>query len=302
MFKKPPAKPHVSPKVRAYGRARVEIAQRISSPQDWEKLWKPAQNPFPFTWGKYWKQCIEYRVDDFVSEVGFFVDILGLPVIAFDPTYAMFTSPNGDFTFAVAQSADEKSSTPPEAIRIQFMVDRIFETTEELERRGILFSRKPEPITEGSSMLVASFQTPHGIYLDLWGEEASEGSKAPENLTEVVEEDDVEEIDVEEDDVEEVEAEEDAFEEELAEPLHQPESSKTNHEKEETDDLDVDDLFEEIHDEPKAKPVFDNMTKPKPKRVGKQNKEEEINDEVQYVDEPDADETYPTYKPLPFGK
>jgi hypothetical protein len=62
---KQPDRPHVSARVRAYGRARVDIARRAVTPQDWEELWKPPQNPFPFTWGKYWKQCVEYRVDDF---------------------------------------------------------------------------------------------------------------------------------------------------------------------------------------------------------------------------------------------
>lgn len=277
---KPQDKPHVSSKVRAYGRARIDIAQRAVSAQDWETMWKPPQNRFPFTWGKYWKQCIEYRVDDFASEVGFFIDILGLPVIAFDPNYAMFTSPSGEFTFAVAQSMDEGTSTPPQAIRIQFMVDQIFATTEELERRGIVFVRKPEPLNEGSTMFVATFQTPHGIYLDVWGEVVSENNEA---------------VDITADEEDEM-----SIEEELEEEQIQPEPVKSTHEEVEIDDLEVDDLFEEIHDEPTAKPVFDIKPRQKPETTTKEDPEEDFNDEVQYVDEPDAN--YPAYKPIPFGK
>lgn len=280
MFAKSQVKPHVSSKVRAYGRARIDIAQRAVSAQDWETLWKPPQNQFPFTWGKYWKQCIEYRVDDFASEVGFFIDILGLPVIAFDPSYAMFTSPSGEFTFAVAQSMEEGTSTPPEAIRIQFMVDQIFATTEELERRGIVFVRKPEPITEGSTTFVATFQTPHGIYLDVWGEVSSEDKEAVEDTS--------------------AEENEKPIEEELEEAQIQQEPGKSIREEVEIDDLEVDDLFEEIHDEPTVKPVFDIKPSQKPETTGNQDSEEDFNDEVQYVDEPDAN--YPAYKPIPFRK
>src|SRR3972149_253178 len=88
MKKKTANRYHINPKFRAYGKARVDIAQRASGPEDWEKLWKTSAYPFPFVWGTQWKQCIEYRADDFAAEVGFFIDILGLPVNAFDPDYA----------------------------------------------------------------------------------------------------------------------------------------------------------------------------------------------------------------------
>jgi len=158
----------VNPRVRAFGKARIDIARRASSQDDWQKLWKRPAYSFPFAWGDAWKQCIEYKVDDFAAEVGFFIDVLGLPINAFDPDYAMFTSPHGDFFFAVVPAL-EGHSTPPDALRLQFMVADIFETTAELEQRGIAFESPPAPVNSGSALHIAWFRTPHGICVDLWG-------------------------------------------------------------------------------------------------------------------------------------
>jgi hypothetical protein len=159
----------VNPRVRAFGKARIDIAQRAHSREDWDKLWKRPIHPFPFAWGDCWKQCVEYKVDDFAAEVGFFIDILGLPVNAFDPGYAMFTSPHGDFFFAVVPAPEDGESTPPDALRLQFMVTDILATTTELESRGIEFEQPPQPCQPGSSLYIGYFRTPHGICVDLWG-------------------------------------------------------------------------------------------------------------------------------------
>jgi hypothetical protein len=159
----------VNPRVRAYGKARIDIAQRAKNPADWEKLWISPSNPFPFAWGDSWKHCVEYKVDDFAAEVGFLIDVLGLPVNAFDPGYAMFTSPAGDFYLAVIATPNGEVSTPPDAIRLQFMLSDIFATTCELEKRGIVFEQPPQPCQPGSSLHISSFRTPHGMCVDLWG-------------------------------------------------------------------------------------------------------------------------------------
>jgi catechol 2,3-dioxygenase-like lactoylglutathione lyase family enzyme len=158
----------INPRVRALGKARIDIARRAQTPAEWQKLWKPPAHSFPFRWGESWKQCVEYRVDDFAAEVGFFIDVLGLPVNALDPDYAMFTSPQGDFYFSVVQ-AEAGTSTPPDAIRLQFMVTDIFATVEELESRGIAFAQQPQAVRSGSTLQIATFLTPHGICIDLWG-------------------------------------------------------------------------------------------------------------------------------------
>jgi len=166
----------VNPRIRAYGKARIDIAQRVKNPEDWEKLWVRPSNPFPFIWGESWKHCVEYKVDDFPAEVGFFIDVLGLEVNAFDPGYAMFTSPQGDFFLAVVPAPAGGNSTPPDALRLQFMVIDILTTTRELEKRGIVFDQPPQSIQPGSSHWISSFHTPHGIPVDLWGIVAAETS------------------------------------------------------------------------------------------------------------------------------
>jgi hypothetical protein len=169
IFKKPEPKQRINPRIRAYGKARLDIARRATSRADWDNLWKEPSFPFPFKWGEWWKQCIEYKVDDFAAEVGFFTDILSLPVNAFDPEYAMFTSPAQDFFLAVVPTPEGGRSTPPDALRVQFMVEDLLETASELERRGIVFEQRPRPCEKGSSMYIGYFRTPHGICIDLWG-------------------------------------------------------------------------------------------------------------------------------------
>lgn len=170
MFKRQAQKVrHVNPRYRAYGKARIDIALRAQSRDDWHQLWKEPTNSFPFRWGENWKQCIEYKVDDFAAEVGFFIDIIGFPVNAFDPDYAMFTSPGSDFYFSILPAWEGDASTPPDALRIQFMVEDIFETVAELEGRSVVFEQLPQPCQPGSNLFIAFFRTPHGICVDLWG-------------------------------------------------------------------------------------------------------------------------------------
>lgn len=159
----------INPRVRAYGKARLDIAQRARSPADWQRMWVPPAQGFPFKWGQLWKQCIEYSVDDFAAEVGFYIDVLGLPVNALDPDYAMFTSPGGDFYFAVVPARGSRVSTPPDSIRLQFMLADILATAEELEARGIVFESPPVPCQEGSNLFIGCFRSPHGIPIELWG-------------------------------------------------------------------------------------------------------------------------------------
>ncbi len=159
----------VNPRVRAFGKARIDIARRARNQEDWERLWKRPAHSFPFKWGEAWKQCIEYKVDDFAAEVGFFIDVLGLPVNSLDEGYAQFTSPHGDFFFAVVPTPEDQYSTPPDALRLQFMVADIFDTAEELENRGIEFDQPPQPCQEGASLYIGCFRTPHGLCVELWG-------------------------------------------------------------------------------------------------------------------------------------
>lgn len=169
MFSHTESTPRMASRIRAFGKARLDIASRAHTPEDWQRLWKPPINPFPFTWGQHWRQCVEYRVSDFAAEVGFWIDVLGLPVNAFNTDYAMLTSPNHDFYFSVIAVPQPEHSTPPDAFRLQFMVQDIFATAQELSRRGIDFELEPQPVSEGSMQWAAAFRTPHGILVEIWG-------------------------------------------------------------------------------------------------------------------------------------
>jgi len=171
----------VNPRVRAYGKARIDFAQRAKSPDDWARLWVRPANDFPFSWGGSWKHSVEYKVDDFAAEVGFFIDILGLTVNIFDPGYAMFTSPQGDFYFSVVPAAGLGASTPPDALRLQFMVSAITTLSRELELRGIVFDQPPEPVQPGSPLKVGYFRTPHGICIDLFGMDEDASNSSPQD-------------------------------------------------------------------------------------------------------------------------
>jgi len=184
-FRKTESKNPINPRFRAYGKARIDIAKRAETREDWDQLWVKPTNPFPFAWGNSWKQCIEYKVADFPAEVGFFIDILGFPVNAFDPDYAMFTSPSGDFYFSVVPTREGENPTPLGAIRLQFMVQNIVETAIELERRGVKFNQLPARVADNSSFLIGSFFSPNGIGIELWGFDSRNEFTAPDPKKEI---------------------------------------------------------------------------------------------------------------------
>lgn len=171
-----PDRPRVHPRVRAHGKARIDIASRLSTRADWEELWVAPAHPFPFQW-EGWKHCFEYRVEDFAAEIGFLIDVLGFPVKAISPDYAMFTSPDESLTFSVVSVDADEIATPPEAVSMQFMVADILETARELERRGVTFARDPEPIEPGRALYAGTFRTPHGIFIDLLGKVSARGHR-----------------------------------------------------------------------------------------------------------------------------
>ena len=159
----------MDPTARELGEARLDVASKAKTPEDWQTLWAAPLHPFPFKWGTCWKQCIEYVVDDFPAELGFFTDVLGLECNALDESFAMLMGPEAEFYFAIKPSTVDGPATPRDAIRLQFMIEAIVETAVELERRGIEFEKPVQPYGPGSPMHTGYFRTPHGICVDLWG-------------------------------------------------------------------------------------------------------------------------------------
>lgn len=156
----------VDPRVRAYGKARIDVTRRAQDEREWQSLWREPRYPFPFKFGRDWKLCTQYMVDDFAAEIGFFIDVLGFPVGAFSPKYAQFISPGGEFAFGVL-AAEGIPGTHPETISLQFMLEDLSEAIHELEGRGIVFEHKPESLV--AIPAIAVLRTPHGVRLELWG-------------------------------------------------------------------------------------------------------------------------------------
>ncbi len=154
----------IDPRIRALGKARLDVTRRARDEKEWQRLWRAPRYPFPFVWGEGWRACFQYYVDDFAAEIGFLMDVLGLPVSAFSTTYALFTSPDQAFFFAVRQVPEGFESTPPDSIRLQFMLSNFSDAIQELERRGVTFEVKPEP----GGFDLAVFRTPHGVPIEIW--------------------------------------------------------------------------------------------------------------------------------------
>jgi len=157
----------VDPRIRAYGKARIDVTRRAHDEREWQSLWREPRFPFPFTWADGWKQCMQYTVEDFAAEIGFFIDVLGFPVSAFSPNYAQFTSPDQAFYFGVAAAHEGGQVTPPDSLSIQFMLNDLEGAIQQLEQRGIVFERKPE--AGAASLPIAVLRSPHGVSIELWG-------------------------------------------------------------------------------------------------------------------------------------
>jgi len=168
----------VDPRVRAYGKARIEVTRRAHDEREWQSLWHEPRYPFPFTWGNGWKQCMQYTVEDYAAEIGFFIDVLGFPVSAFSPNYAQFTSPDQAFFFGVAATHEGAQITPPDSLSIQFMLNNLESTIQQLEQRWVVFERKPQAGV--ISPAIAVLRSPHGVSIELWGTPQMQPAVQPE--------------------------------------------------------------------------------------------------------------------------
>ena len=106
-------------------------------------------------------------MDDFAAELGFWIDVMGLQVNALGAEYGQFSSPGGEFCIAIAQAPAGGFSTPANSIRVQISVKKLSSIITELTRRSIQVHANP---FEGTANF-ATFLTPHGIAIELCGDE-----------------------------------------------------------------------------------------------------------------------------------
>jgi catechol 2,3-dioxygenase-like lactoylglutathione lyase family enzyme len=162
--------PHVSPKIRAYGKARIDITRRARDEAEWRRLWKEPSQPYAFKPGPGWAINWVYTVEDYAAEIGFLIDVLGFPVLAFSPSQAQLASPEGGFALTILSAREDLPATPPDSVHLQLSVAALYPTVRELERRGVTFDRQPSPAGEDLAWQSAAFRTPHGIVIELVGE------------------------------------------------------------------------------------------------------------------------------------
>jgi hypothetical protein len=122
-------------------------------------------------------------------------------------------------------------------------------------------------------MHTATFLSPHGICIDVWGEVRIATAEV---------------VEIEESEAVVPPSEVEAVDEHPKQPI----SNKSI-----DPDDDFDDLFEEVHDEPVGKSKVVNQNKPQPKIS---EDEDDSHDEVQYIDEPETN--FPAYTPIPLRR
>lgn len=162
------AKHHINPRFRAYGKARLDVTLRAKDEQEWQEMWREPLNPFPFKFASGWKFCLEYKVEDYAAEVGFFIDVLGFTVTAFSPRFAQFISPGEELCLNVLEAAEGASSTPPDCIRLILQLTNAKDILQELDLRGIAVEKADGKDMSAGSTPVGYFRTPQGLRIDLW--------------------------------------------------------------------------------------------------------------------------------------
>jgi catechol 2,3-dioxygenase-like lactoylglutathione lyase family enzyme len=160
----------INPRVRAYGKARIDITQRAKDEAEWLKMWKEPSQPYPFIHGNGPKLSIDYKVDDYPAEIGFFIDVLGFRVWAFSPSAAQFTNHEKDLFFSVSAARPGEQSAPPGTLRLNIQVSNLDQVVAQLEQRGVVFDQPITPQDPDDNHCTAGFRTPHGVLIVLWGQ------------------------------------------------------------------------------------------------------------------------------------
>lgn len=122
------------------------------------------RTPLPWNFRDTVFRCAwEYSVADFETEVGFWIEAMGFSTIALDDEYALFTTPDRDFTFACRRG---RSQPDLSGHILCFMTRDIGPFGTALERRlpdVSLTRRAGSPV-----QTVLGLRTPAGLQVDIW--------------------------------------------------------------------------------------------------------------------------------------
>jgi hypothetical protein len=154
---------------REFGAARLALADKCTAERSWQTDWEAPRRPFPIVWGDCWKAVFEVPVSDFVGDLGFFIDVLGLDVNALGPEYAMFMSPDQAFMFAIVPATGERQAIDGRSLSLQFMVQAIDRLAETLAERGVTVTPLRAEWGDDNPMRTTEFATPSGLHVKIWG-------------------------------------------------------------------------------------------------------------------------------------
>lgn len=118
------------------------------------------------------QQMFEYPVHYFITEVGFYAEVLGLTPIALTTDYALFTHPQHRYclSFRAAGDAFDQSTT---GLKLLFMTADIDRADAHLGESGLVPDREIRP---GSTVQrVIHFATPNGVAVEIWEDPSPNG-------------------------------------------------------------------------------------------------------------------------------
>ena len=154
--------PHVSPRIRAYGKARIDITRRARDEAEWRRLWKEPSQPYAFKPGRGWAINWVYTVDDYAAEIGFLIDVLGFPVLAFSPSQAQLASPEGGFALTVLSAREDSLATPPDSVHLQLSVAALSPTV--TGARAARRNLRPATCSRRGGPCLAERRFPHAAW------------------------------------------------------------------------------------------------------------------------------------------
>lgn len=129
-----------------------------------------ASPEFPFEWGDCWHFAVEYNVNDFSAELGFFVHFMGFSLNALSRGYAMLMSPGEDVFIAIRSVDRDATACGVDSFRICFMLKDVLAAVSKMEQRGIALDTAPQPLSDvDHPMYRADLMSPNGLKIELWG-------------------------------------------------------------------------------------------------------------------------------------